>query len=165
MKPEKAIEILQLNKGLEEALEVMEPTDITEGYVAAVDLAIAALERQIPKQSREVRNEELQEAIDYFKALVDRLGDAENAVCVTALKALEKQIPRKLTLDELRQMDGQPAEIVCCKDCRLKDTQLCRASRSIKYDPRREKYTYKTLMEPDGFCSIGERDRPPGGEK
>ncbi len=47
-------------------------------------------------------------------------------------------------------------KIVRCKDCYLKDTQLCRASRSIKYNLRTEKHTYKTFMEDDGFCSIGE---------
>lgn len=47
-------------------------------------------------------------------------------------------------------------EIVRCKDCRWRDKGLCRASKSIKYDLRREKYTYKTVMEPDGFCHIGE---------
>lgn len=48
-------------------------------------------------------------------------------------------------------------DIVRCKDCRFKDTSFCRASKSIKYDLRKGEHTYKTIMEPDGFCSIGER--------
>jgi len=55
--------------------------------------------------------------------------------------------------------EGRLEIVVKCKDCRLKDTQLCRASKSIKYDLRKEKHTYKTFMEEDGFCSIGEVGR------
>lgn len=58
---------------------------------------------------------------------------------------------------ESQRRERAAVEVVRCKECRWKDTALCRASKSIKYDLRREKHTYKTFMEPDGFCSIGER--------
>ena len=73
--------------------------------------------------------------------------------------------------DELRaelatsQQETRAAvELVRCKDCRWRDTVLCRASKSIKYDLRREKHTYQTFMEPDGFCSIGERGPQEAGK-
>lgn len=58
---------------------------------------------------------------------------------------------------ELRAERDKAVEVVRCKDCRWRDKPLCRAAKSVKYDLRREKHIYKTLMEPDGFCSIGER--------
>lgn len=56
----------------------------------------------------------------------------------------------------LRAERDKAVEVVRCKDCRWRDKQLCRAAKSVKYDLHREKHIYKTLMEPDGFCSIGE---------
>lgn len=45
---------------------------------------------------------------------------------------------------------------VRCGECRLKNKQLCRAAVRTKYNLKTEKWTYKTLMEDDGFCSRGE---------
>lgn len=68
-------------------------------------------------------------------------------------------------LTSSQQRERAAVEIVRCKDCRWKDTAICRASKSIKYDLRREKHTYQTCMEPDGFCSIGERGLQEAGEE
>lgn len=67
-------------------------------------------------------------------------------------------------LAESQRRERAAVEVVRCKDCRWKDTVLCRASKSVKYDLRREKHTYQTCMEPDGFCSIGERGPQEAGK-
>ena len=73
-------------------------------------------------------------------------------------KRLRKMMDKlQANLAESQRRERAAVEVVRCKDCRWKDTVLCRASKSVKYDLRREKHTYQTCMEPDGFCSIGER--------
>jgi hypothetical protein len=76
----------------------------------------------------------------------------------TEVARLETELERlRAELERITAERDATPEIVRCKDCELKDTQLCRASKSIHYDLRKEKHTYKTFMEPDGFCSGGSK--------
>lgn len=93
--------------------------------------------------------------------LIDRLNDFQNSQCA---KLLSRITELEAQLAESQRRERAAVEVVRCKDCRWKDTVLCRASKSVKYDLRREKHTYHTCMEPDGFCSIGERGPQKAGE-
>lgn len=56
----------------------------------------------------------------------------------------------------LEAMETVDTEIVVrCKDCIHKNTEFCRAVWKTKYDLKKEKWKCKTMMEDDGFCSIG----------
>jgi hypothetical protein len=84
----------------------------------------------------------------------------------TRNERLESELAEvKSQLAESQRRERAAVEVVRCKDCRWKDTVLCRASKSVKYDLRREKHTYQTCMEPDGFCSIGERGPQEAGKE
>lgn len=56
----------------------------------------------------------------------------------SAIQALQAQVERDKML---------------CENCSLKDNELCRAVWKMKYNIRTGKWTYKTMMEDDGFCS------------
>jgi hypothetical protein len=101
------------------------------------------------------------EAADYIEAL-QAVGSASYWKSAWETQCAEnKKLYEALT--ESQRRERAAVEIVRCKDCRFRDKQLCRASKSIHYDLHKEKHTYKTFMEPDGFCSIGERG-PVAGE-
>lgn len=54
---------------------------------------------------------------------------------------------------------GEPDELVKpvrCGECRYRNKQLCRAAARTKYNLKTEKWVYKTMMEDDGFCHVGE---------
>lgn len=81
-------------------------------------------------------------------------GACDDGTMLAAANLIES-LQAQLAASQARERAAK--EVVRCKDCRWKDTVLCRASKSVKYDLRREKHTYKTFMEPEGFCNIGER--------
>lgn len=58
----------------------------------------------------------------------------------------------KRVYERLRELEDLQ-EKMHCENCRLKDTEFCRAVWKTKYNIKKEKWICKTMMEDDGFCS------------